>query len=352
MRFVPADVRAFTAYLQHALMQVLSALLVLVFAPVLYMVEKFHRRQQEVPSSYNHVLITGASSGAGEGLCHAYAKPGTRVILVARTEEQLTLVARKCRELGATTHVEVMDVTDQAGMQAIVDRAEKVAPLDLVIAVAGHEASMSKDEDIVSASRQAVQVNFLGMLNTILPAIPYMRARRRGQLVLFSSQLGYFAAPLAADYDSCKVAIRLYGEGLRSILWRDNVGVTVITPGGMITPMMNSLTERAKMPFVVYMLPIPNAVKFMVEGIRRNEAVVAFPSALTAFTSAIGAWPSQLRSMVLTLITSDHHVKWRLGEVPEYKPQANGKKQDEFYAKERKAETIRQKKGGMSSLDQ
>ena len=90
----------------------------------------------------------------------------------------------------------------------------------------------------------------------------------------------------------------------------------------------------------------------MVEGLRRNEAVIAFPSVLTAFTSAIGAWPSQLRSMVLTLITSNHHVAWRMGEVEEYKTQPGGGKKDDYYKDERKAETLRQRQGGMSSLDQ
>ena len=135
------------------------ASLVLLFSPLLYLAERLYRTRVKLPSSTAHVLITGASSGAGEGLCHAYAKAGTRIVLVARSEEQLALVAKKCRELGAQTQVEVMDVVDQAGMQAVIDRAEKVAPLDLVIAAAGHEASMSPEEDVVSASRDALNVN-------------------------------------------------------------------------------------------------------------------------------------------------------------------------------------------------
>jgi len=236
-----------------------------------------------------------------------------------------------------------MDVKDEQGMKGIVDRAEKVKALDLVIAVAGHEASMGKDEDIVGASREAVQVNFLGMLNTILPCIPYMRSRRRGQLVMFSSQLGFLAAPLATDYDSCKVAIRLYGEGLRSLLWRDNVAVNVIVPGGMITPMMNTLTERSKLPTVPFILPVSNAVMFMTEGISRNVGVIAFPSIMTAFNSALGAMPASIRTMFLTMMTSKHHQRWRTGEVEEYQDHGSGKK-DDFYKKERMAETELQRK--------
>jgi NAD(P)-dependent dehydrogenase (short-subunit alcohol dehydrogenase family) len=206
-----------------------------------------------------------------------------RIVMVARNEEQLHLVAKKVRSLGAEAQIEVMDVTDEAGMQDIIDRAEKVKPLDIVFAVAGHEATMGKQEDIVGASRLSVKVNLsvctntsrclcaatsmffctdvacgtfsasifsLGMLNTILPAVPYMRQRKRGQLVMFSSQLGFFATPLATDYDACKVGIRLYGEGLRSLLWRDNVAVNVIVPGAMQTPMMHALAERAQSEYI------------------------------------------------------------------------------------------------------
>ena len=47
-----------------------------------------------------------------------------------------------------------------------------------------------------------------------------MRQRKSGQLAFVSSQLGFLAAPLATDYDSAKVAIRLYAEGLRVLLWK------------------------------------------------------------------------------------------------------------------------------------
>jgi len=236
----------------------------------------------------------------------------------------------------------VQDVKDQAGMERVVKEAEAVKPIDIAFAVAGHESAMGDREDIVGSSRETIQVNVMGMLNTILPCIPFMRQRRRGQLVLFSSQLGFVAAPLAADYDSAKVCIRLYGEGLRSLLHSSNIAVNVVVPGGMETPMMNTLTERAHLPTVPFILPVPNAVLFMQEGVKRNVGVIAFPSVMTAFNSAVGGWPAGVRDLFLASATTEHHKKWRLGEVEEYK-KMGGQKPDDYYKKEREAETDRQR---------
>lgn len=342
IRYIPADVRAYTSYVMICLMQVLHGLSLLLFSPFLYLLERYRARQTKLPLPYRHIFVTGASSGVGEHLAYSYAAPSVRLTLVARNEEQLQLVATKCRTLGAEVQVVVADVTDRQRMERAVTEADTARPLDLVLAVAGHESAMGKNEDIVSASRQTVEINILGMLNTILPAVPMMRQRRKGQLVVFSSQLGFLAAPLATDYDSAKVCIRLYGEGLRCLLRPSNVAVNVVVPGAMETPMMNTLTERAHIPSVPLILPVTNALLFIREGLARNVGVIAYPSVLTAWNSAVGGWPSGTRELFLDAATTSHHVKWRMGEVDEYRyDAARGGKKDDYYVKERQAEKAR-----------
>ena len=344
IRYVPVDVRAYTSFVIVCFMQMFSGAFLLLFSPFLYMLERRRARQTALPLPYRHILVTGASSGVGEHLAYSYAQPSVRLTLVARSEEQLQLVAAKCRTLGAEAVVAVMDVSDRAGMERTVTEADAARPLDLVLAVAGHESAMGKNEDIVQASRQTIEINILGMLNTILPVVPAMRQRRRGQLVLFSSQLGFLAAPLATDYDSAKVCIRLYGEGLRCLLHSSNIAVNVVVPGGMETPMMNTLTERARIPVVPLILPVDNALLFIREGLARNVGVIAFPSVMTAFNGAVGAFPAGTRELLLSAATSKHQEQWRLGEVDEYRySESRGGKKDDYYVKERQAETQRQR---------
>ena len=171
-----------------------------------------------------------------------------------------------------------------------------------------------------------------------------MRRRRRGQLVLFSSQLGFIAAPAAVDYDSCKAFLRLFGEGLRALLFPDNVAVNVVMPGAMISPMMNAMTGRAPLAAVPMILPLDQAVLIMQEGIARNVGCIAFPSVMTAVNSAVGAWPAAARDVLLTTLTTTHHRQWRMGEVEAYKDRGAGRgKQDDIYTKERSGEKDKQK---------
>ena len=143
--------------LLHGCMQLIMSAVVLILSPLLYIVDQIWTRQIKLPQ-YKHVLITGASSGAGSGLCSAYAKAGVRIVMVSRSAEAMKQVAQHCRSVGADVVVEEMDVVNEKGMEEIVKRAEAVAPLDLVISAAGIEASMLKDEDIVNASRPIINV--------------------------------------------------------------------------------------------------------------------------------------------------------------------------------------------------
>jgi hypothetical protein len=117
--------------------------------------------------------------------------------------------------------------------------------------------------------------------------------------------------------------------------------------------MMNALAARGHMPMVPFILPVPSATLFMLEGLRRNVGVIAFPSVMTAFNSAAGACPAQIRDVALNWMTTEHQRKWRLGEVKEYQDRGAGRgKEDDVYPKEREAVKNRQKEqvGGRKEL--
>ncbi|MCB0567818.1 MAG: SDR family NAD(P)-dependent oxidoreductase, partial [Phaeodactylibacter sp.] len=75
-----------------------------------------------MPFSNQVVWITGASSGIGEHLAYAFANQGARLILSSRNEQELQRVKQNCPE-AAEVMVLPMDVTDYAGMPALVQRA-------------------------------------------------------------------------------------------------------------------------------------------------------------------------------------------------------------------------------------
>ncbi len=185
------------------------------------------------------ILITGASSGIGAALAATYAGEGRVLAIGGRNADRLEPVADRCRAAGAQVETARIDVTDGVAMAAWIIEADRQAPLDLVIANAGISADTSAAAETRGAgqARRIFAVNVDGVLNTVLPVIPPMRARGHGQIALMSSIAAFRGFPHAPAYCASKAAVKAYGEGLRGSLRGDGIGVSVICPGFVRSPM-------------------------------------------------------------------------------------------------------------------
>lgn len=226
----------------------------------------------------HNVLITGASSGLGRALALAYAEDGGHLFLSGRDAARLEDVASACRARGATASPTVIDVTDAARMADWVAQSDRTAPLDLAIANAGISAGTgAAGEEAAEQTRHIFRVNFDGVVNTVLPAMDVMRPRRKGQIAMMASLAGFRGMPTAPAYCASKAAVRVWGEGLRGVLARDGIGLTVICPGFVETRM--TAANRFPMPFLV---PAEKAGKLMRRGIDANRARLAYPWPMAA----------------------------------------------------------------------
>jgi short-subunit dehydrogenase len=226
------------------------------------------------------ILITGASSGLGAALALAYAAPGARLALGGRDAARLGDIAERCRRAGALAECAVVDVTDRAGMAAWVAGADAAVPLDLVIANAGISAGTGRGEETADQIRRIMAINVDGVLNTVLPAVPAMVARGRGHIALMASLAGFRGFPGAPAYCASKAALKVWGEGLRGDLAAKGVGVTVVCPGYVDTPMTR--VNRFPMPLL---MDAERAAALVRRGIERNRARIVFPWPL-----ALAAW--------------------------------------------------------------
>ena len=225
------------------------------------------------------ILITGASSGIGAALAQAYAAPGVRLTLSGRDAARLDTAAEACRAKGAHVAASVVDVRHQSAMAAWVEEADAAAPLDLVIANAGVSAGTGSGgqgglftgEDAAQAG-EIFAVNLMGVLHTVWPVIPAMRARGRGQIAIVSSIAGFHGLPGAPAYAASKAAVRSYGEGLRGWLARDGVNVSVITPGFV----ESRITAGNKFP-MPFLMTADKAAGIIRRGLAMNRGRIAFP---------------------------------------------------------------------------
>jgi short-subunit dehydrogenase len=211
-------------------------------------------------------LITGASSGIGLHLARELAKRGYALALLARRAELL--------ETGASTVCIGCDVTDcEAVREAVRQGEEKLGgPFDLAIANAGVSIPTHATKFKLAEAEQVMRVNYLGMLYLFDAVIPSMVERKSGRFVGVASIAGLRGIPAAGPYSASKAAMQAFLEAARVELKPYGVGVTIVNPGFVATPMTER--HRFRMPFL--MQP-EAAARVIADGIERGKRVVEFP---------------------------------------------------------------------------
>lgn len=232
-------------------------------------------------------VISGASSGIGAALARRLARrPGARLGLVGRNPARLEAVAAACRAVGAAVTPAPLDVRDRAGLAAWLEAFDAAHPVDLVVANAGIAASSLAGGHPERAEHvyEVLEVNLWGALNLVLPLVPRMRERRAGRIALMSSLSAFAPLPGAEAYSASKAALLTYGVALRQQLAPDGVGVSVICPGFVTSP-MSQLFRGAK-PMEISAEAAASRIE---RGLLRNERLIAFPLpiALAARLSAL-----------------------------------------------------------------
>jgi len=226
------------------------------------------------------ILITGAARGLGAALAQAYAGPDVHLFINDLRAEKLAQTAEACRESGAAVQDVVLDVSDRRAMQEWIGSADDTRPLDLVIANAAISHGTVNNLESPEQVYQVFEANLTGALNTALPALELFRSRGEGHIALLSSLAEVRGLPVAPSYCASKAAIRVFGEGLASLVRREGVLVTTIIPGFMKTPMSGG--NQYAMPLVV---DLDQAVRKIQRGLAKGKTRISFPWPMT-----FGAW--------------------------------------------------------------
>jgi len=232
------------------------------------------------------VFITGASSGIGADLAELLAGWGARVAVCARRRDALDGLCERCRGAGREVVAFPGDVTDAARMAQIRDELiERFGRVDIVVANAGVGGLNPGERFDLDLHRRTVEINVMGLANTLAPFIPHMVERREGQLVGVSSLAGFRGLPCAASYSSTKSQQWVFLESLRVDLRRWGVAVTSIHPGFVETPMTGH--DEFPMPFK---MPVRRSSLLIARAIRRRRATYLYP------------WPMKLLTWVNRLL--------------------------------------------------
>ena len=187
------------------------------------------------------VLVTGASTGIGEACALRLDRLGHRVYAGVRSEEH----ARGLRRRGSDRIVPVfLDVTDQAQIDAAAKQIGGGGRLDGVVNNAGIGRGGPLEYLPLEVWREQLEVNVLGQVAVTKAVLPFIRAAG-GRIVFIGSIGGRVATMLMGPYNASKFAIEAIGESLRSELHPWGIGVSVVEPGAIKTPIWDKARQQA-----------------------------------------------------------------------------------------------------------
>jgi NAD(P)-dependent dehydrogenase (short-subunit alcohol dehydrogenase family) len=189
-------------------------------------------------------VITGAGSGIGRATALLAATKGARLVLTDVAADTLDETVRLVGEAGGTVaHHEALDVRDVDAVNAFAARTHEIAgPVDVVMNVAGI-STWGRIQDLTSEHWQrTVDIDLMGPIHVLAAFVPAMiEARRGGHVVNVSSAAGLFGLPLHAPYSAAKFGLRGVSEVLRFDLAPHRIGVTLVCPGAVNTPLVGTV---------------------------------------------------------------------------------------------------------------
>jgi len=189
-------------------------------------------------------LVTGAASGIGRATALQLADRGARLVLTDVQEAALAETAERIRAGGGTVLASrALDITDHEAVTSFADAVHaEHGSLDIVMNVAGISTWGSVQNLSHEDWMRTIDIDLLGPISVIEAFVPPMiEAKRGGHLVNVSSAAGLLGLPWHAPYSAAKFGLRGVSEVLRFDLRRYKIGVSLVCPGGVDTPLVGTV---------------------------------------------------------------------------------------------------------------
>lgn len=230
------------------------------------------------------VWLVGASTGIGRATASLLHGRGAHVIVSARSADALEQFAAD--HAGALALP--LDVKDRAAVRAAAQQIEQDGGLDGMVYCAGHHTPMDADAIDLDDMVRHVDINYVGAL-TLLDAVLPQMLRAKGRLPFVSlvgSVAGYGGLPTSLAYGPTKAALINLAQTLYLDLHDKGVGVSIINPGFVETPL------TAKNTFSMPALQTPaQAAQHIVKGWERGAFEIHFPKRFTLGLKLLSLMP-------------------------------------------------------------
>ncbi|QJY48074.1 SDR family oxidoreductase [Pseudonocardia broussonetiae] len=247
-----------------------------------------NQKSESDPADRKVVLVTGASSGIGEGIATRLVEEGHHVVAGARRTGHLRALADRtaaaAERSGGSLHPVEVDVTDRAGVAAFVGEARRRAGrVDVFVNNAGVMPLSRLDSLLVDEWDRMIDVNVRGLLHGIAATLPVFADQGSGHFVTIASIGAHQVVPTSAVYSASKYAAWAITEGLRQES-DPSIRVTTISPGVVASELADTITDpgaaeamRTYRANAIEPDAIARAVSFAIDqpaGVDVNEIIV------------------------------------------------------------------------------
>jgi len=233
------------------------------------------------------VWFVGSSTGIGRATASLLHSMGARVTVSARNADALDEFVRQ--HPGATALA--LDVTDQSAVRAATNQLFERGALDGVVYCAGHYSAMRSDALDLPELIRHLDVNYVGalhLLDAVLPAL--LRQKPAGAFVsLVASVAGYRGLPNSLAYGPTKAALINLAETLYLDLRDRHIGVSLITPGFVDTPL--TAQNAFRMPALI---SPQQAARDIVQGWGQGHFEIHFPRRFTFWMKLLELLPHRI----------------------------------------------------------
>jgi NAD(P)-dependent dehydrogenase (short-subunit alcohol dehydrogenase family) len=210
-------------------------------------------------------IVTGGGSGIGRASAERFAAEGAAVLVVGRSADNTEATAEAIRAAGGIAAAMVADATDEAAVQAMVERCvRELGGLEVFMANAGHPGTNTPLlEQSVDEWNDVWRFNAVSSFLAVKHAGRHMVAERRGSIILVSSAASLRANAGSIQYSASKAAVNSLAQTAANAFAGTGVRVNAILPGLVETKMTGPLfayaRERGKLDRIGHMTPLQRA---------------------------------------------------------------------------------------------
>ncbi|MCZ6677535.1 MAG: SDR family NAD(P)-dependent oxidoreductase [Candidatus Poribacteria bacterium] len=191
-------------------------------------------------------IITGGGRGIGRAIAIGYANEGAKVVVAARSGNQINAVATNIQKQGGHALAIPTDVRVKSEVENLVQQTvDRFGQIDILVNNAGVNPrgqfldSTDEDWDL------GWQINVMGVVYCCRAALPIMKRQRRGNIINVGSGMGQVGHADLSVYCASKFALHGLTQAIAEEVWADGIIVNVLIPGPVKTELSRSGWENA-----------------------------------------------------------------------------------------------------------